>query len=103
MDTASNFKVIVDGTAKIVTPGTAVQVSATSIAVREVHVSAFAENAGLVVVGSSTVLATAGSRRGRHLAPGETVVLRVADVNMLYIDALNANDGISYVALKVTS
>lgn len=103
MDTQASFKTIVDGTAKVAVAATAVQVSAASIPCRRVEVTAFSENAGVVVVGASTVLATAGSRRGRSLAPGESVILPVQDVNMLYIDALNANDGISYVAFKTTS
>lgn len=103
MDTQASFKVMGDGSAKVATPGTAIQLSSASLGCREVHVSAFAENVGLVVVGSSTVLATAGSRRGRNLAPGETVILRVQDLNLLWIDALNANDGVSYAYFKTTS
>jgi len=103
MDTHASYKVLGDGTAKVATPGTAVQLTSSSTPCREVHVSAFSENAGVLVVGGSTVVATAGSRRGRTLAPGETVVLNVADVNLLWIDALNANDGVSYAYLKTTA
>lgn len=103
MDTTATFKIIADGTAKVVTPGTAVQLAATSTPCRHVEVSAFQENAGVLVIGSSTALATAGSRRGRNLAPGETVIIPVNDVSLLYIDALTANDGISYVYYRTTS
>lgn len=103
MDTQASFKVVLDGTAKVTTPATAVQLSATSIGCRRVEVHAFQENVGLVTVGASTTLATAGARRGRALAPGEVATFYVQDVNLLYIDALNANDGVSYVAYKTTS
>lgn len=100
MDTQASFNTVGDGTAKCVTPATAVQLSASSITCRRVEVSAFSENAGLIVVGGSTVLATAGSRRGLTLAPGETKTFYVRDVSLLYLDALNANDGLSYVYYK---
>lgn len=96
MDYSTSFKVIGDGTVKCATPGTAVQLNATSTPCRKVRVTAFAENAGRITVGSSTTLATANAARGRGLNPGESETFPVNDVNLLYMDALNANDGLSY-------
>lgn len=103
MDTETSFAMIGDGTVKTTTPGTAVQLSATSIGCRRVEVSAFPENVGAVQVGGSTVLAAANGKRGRTLAPGESYTFHVKDVSMLYMDSLNANDGLSYVYFKGTA
>ena len=102
MDTNASFKVIGDGTAKVATPGTAVQLTATSTPCRFVEVTAFSENVGVLSLGSSTTLATAGARRGRELAPGQMITVRIEDVSSLYIDGLNANDGVAYAYYKVT-
>lgn len=103
MDTQTSFEVVGDGTVKSATPGTAVQLSATSIGCRRVEVTAFAENQGRITVGASTTVATANAARGRALAPGESCTFYVRDVSLLYMDALNANDGLSYAFYKTTA
>lgn len=103
MDYIASYKVIGDDTAKCATPGTAVNLAGgTATGCHFVDVSAFPENQGAVQLGASTVLATANGKRGRTLSPGETVRMPVKDVSMLYMDALNANDGVSYVYYKVS-
>lgn len=100
-DTEASFNTIVDGTVKCVTPGTAVQFNAgASLGCRRVIVTAFAENVGRVCVGSSTVLASTNGARGRALASGESETFNIKDVSSLYLDALNANDGVSWLVLK---
>lgn len=102
-DTEANYKVIVDGTVANVTPGTAVQFNAAaSLGCRRVLVTALPGNVGVVAVGASTIKATAGVTRGVPLAPGQSITLSVADVSMLYMDAVNAADAVAWVAFKQT-
>jgi hypothetical protein len=102
-DTQSNFKVILDGTVANVTPGTAVQFNGgTALGCRRVLVTALPGNTGVIAVGASTVKATVGVSRGVTLSPGQSIELPVADVSMLYMDAVYAADAVSWLAFKTT-
>lgn len=102
-DTNAIYKVIGDGTVPNVTPGTAVQFnSGTALGCRMVRVTALAENKGAVAIGGSTVKATAGGGRGMQLSPGQSADFSVADVSMLYMDALNAGDAVAWLYFKTT-
>lgn len=102
-DTQANYKVVMDGTVASVTPGTAVQFNGgTSLGCRKVLVTALPGNVGVVAVGASTVKATAGVTRGVPLAPGASIELSVADVSLLYMDAINAADAVSWMLFKQT-
>lgn len=62
-----------------------------------VTIQALYANAGDVVIGDSTVIASAGTRRGVALPAGASVTLYVEDLYPIYIDAENNNDGVSYI------
>jgi len=87
---------IVDGSKDVVTPGTAVQLSATSVPIGRVVVTSKEENTGLVVIGDSTVVAAQATRRGTPLTPLSTMDLTVDDLNKIYIDAEKAGDGVTF-------
>lgn len=97
MDSEYSFENIGDGLQLVAAAGTAEQLSATSLPCRAVLVQARPENTGNVVVGSSTVVAAAGTRRGIALVPGQNVLLRVTDVDKLYVDAVVSGEGVSFV------
>ena len=92
-----SFRSVGDGVKSVTTAGTAVQLSATSVACRMVEIQARVANTGNIAVGSSTVVAAAGSERGIVLVPGASVSLRVTDLNKLYLDAAVSGEGVSYI------
>lgn len=96
-DRDSSYENIGDGIKAVTTAGTSVQLSATSVACRMVQIQARTENTGVIVVGSSSVVASASTRRGIALVPGASVALRVTDLNKLYLDSTVSAEGVSYV------
>lgn len=90
-----------DGRKVVTSAGTAVALAA-SAACRSVCVTALSTNAGVVVVGSSAVVAAlgttgaAGTRRGTPLSAGESVTYRVADLADVWIDSTVSAEGVSY-------
>lgn len=61
-----------------------------------VTITALAANTGLIVVGSSTVVAAAATRRGIPLAAGETVSIPTVDLDQIWLDTTVNGDGVSY-------
>lgn len=102
MDTHANYRLVADGTVANAVPGTAVQLSATSIPSRVVLVTALAENQGPITIGASTTKATAGAGRGVQLAAGQTYEFHVSDVSLLWMDAQHAADAVSFMSLSKT-
>lgn len=96
-DTEFSYEHVGDGLQLVASAGTAEALAAASTACRLVVVSARPENTDVVVVGASTVVAAAGTRRGISLSPGQSVSLRVKDVANLYVDAVVTGEGVSYV------
>ena len=96
MDNEYSYKNVGDGSKNVTTAGTAVALAASSIPCRAVLVHAKPENTGVVVVGASTVVASASTRRGIALLPGEKVLLRVTDVSSLYLDSAVSGEGVSF-------
>lgn len=96
-DHESSYENVGDGIKNVTTAGTAVQLSSTSVACRMVQIQARPENTGVVVVGSSGVVAASATRRGIALVPGASVALRVTDLNKLYLDSAVSGEGVSYV------
>lgn len=91
-----SFEKINDGTKSVTTAGTAEALVASSTACRMVEIQAMAGNTNNIAVGSSTVVATAGSERGLVLAPSQSVAIRVKDLNDIYIDAVTNGEGVSF-------
>lgn len=97
MDKNSSYNKMGDGTKAVVSAGTAVALVATSTPCREVTIQAGIENTDTVVVGASTVVATSALRRGVGLEAGQSVTLRVTDLNLLYLDSLVNGESVSFV------
>lgn len=84
-----------DGIQLVAAAGTP-EALASATPIRLVVVQALPENTGNVAVGSSTVVAAAGTRRGYALAPGQSVALRVTDLSKVYVDAVTSGEGVSF-------
>lgn len=88
---------LTNGRKTVTTPGTPVAL-ASSAACAWVAVTALASNADVVSVGGSGVLATAGSETGVVLAPGASVTIPTTNVSNVFVDALVAGNGVSFLA-----
>lgn len=92
------------GSKRIVTPGTPVQLSATSVPCRWVKFTAFEGNDDVVVLGLTNAVragATGGApdsgRTGMALGQMQTEPLEVSDLNLVWLDGITAGDGGSFV------
>lgn len=83
-----------DGTATVVSAGTAVQLS--DVSVRKVIIQAHESNAGTVVIGGSNVVAALVGRRGVALFPTQSQAFQVDNLNKLYIDSTESSDKVNY-------
>lgn len=97
MDKEFSYPRIADGTKSVTTAGTAVALVSASTECRMVMIQAKPENTDTVVVGASTVVASSATRRGIALIPGQSVTLRVTNLDVLYLDAVVSGEGVSYV------
>lgn len=96
MDSESSYANLGDGRKTVTSAGTAVRLVAANTSCRKVDIQALLTNTDTVVVGSSTVVAAEGTRRGLALVPGASVTLRVLDLYPLYVDAVVSGEGVSY-------
>jgi hypothetical protein len=87
-----------DGRKVVTTAGTSVAL-ATSTSCREVTITALSTNSGTILVGGSTVVAAAGTRRGVPLAAGASITLSIDNLSSIYIDATASSEGVSYLYL----
>lgn len=83
-----------DGRQTVTTAGTRVQFSSQSTS--RVIVQALAENTDVVVIGGSTVVAAAGTRRGVAIFATQSYVFQISNLNLLYIDSVVSGEGVSY-------
>ena len=81
---------------KVVAAAATAEVLAASTAVRQVVITAETDNTGYVVVGASTVVASLATRRGTPLAAGDTIVLNVTNLALVYLDVTVSGDGVTY-------
>lgn len=84
-----------DGRKVVTTAGTAVQVTTQPVKANSTCVTALSTNTGTVVVGASTVVAAAGTRRGTPLTAGQSVTYN-CDASLLWIDATVNGEGVSF-------
>lgn len=84
-----------DGRQVVAAAGTAAQFAGQVC--KQVTVTGLSTNTALVVVGSSTVVAAAGTRRGLPLAAGDSAVLDLSNMNLLYVDSLVNGEGVSFL------
>ncbi len=94
--------VAIDGSATIgsgrqtvPTPGTKVAIGG-DVAVRRVIVTAFKGNDTIVYVGGANVSAVEGSEKGVALYAANVVELRVSNLNKIFVDALTADEGVTF-------
>lgn len=89
-----------DGRKVVTTGGTAVALNTSSVPVLHVDITAETDNTGVVVAGTSTVVAALATRRGTPLNAGDTLTLYNVDLKDVFLDAAVNGDGVtfSYVA-----
>jgi hypothetical protein len=92
-----SVSVLSNGRVTVSVPGTAVALG-TSAACAWVTVTALPTNQGLIHVGASGVLATAGAETGVPLAARESVTVPTQNVDLVFVDAVVAAEGASYLA-----
>lgn len=87
---------IVDGSKNVTSAGTAVPLVLTT-ACKRVDITAKLANTGVIVVGASTVVASASTRRGIPLNAGDSYSLEISDPSLIYIDATVNGEGVTFV------
>ena len=97
MDNDFSYDNVGDGLQLVASAGTAEALASSETKIRAVLINALPENTGNVVVGASTVVASASTRRGIALVPGGSVLLRVKNLADLYVDAVVSGEGVSFV------
>lgn len=86
-----------DGRTVCGTAGTRVQASTVSVATKAVILTAELDNTGVMVVGGSTIVASAvTSRIGTPLQTGASVTLYIDNLNKVYLDATVSGEGVHY-------
>ena len=86
-----------DGRQVVAEAGTRVQLSATSIKIKKVEVTALTTNLNAVAVGSSTVVAAEGTERGKILYAQDSITIFSDNLNKVYIDSRANGEGVSFV------
>lgn len=89
------FGTIVDGQKVVTTAATAVALGI-STAIKRIYVQAETDNTGIIVIGSSTVVASLSTRRGIALNAGDSIVIEIDDLADLYIDSSVNGDGVTF-------
>uniref|UniRef100_A0A6H1ZG22 Uncharacterized protein n=1 Tax=viral metagenome TaxID=1070528 RepID=A0A6H1ZG22_9ZZZZ len=91
------YNQIGDGRKTVTNPGTRVQLSTTSIKCQKVEITALSSNTNAIAVGGSTVVAAAGTERGKILMSQDSITLFVDNLNKIYIDAIVAGNGCMFI------
>lgn len=84
-----------DGRKTVTTAGTAVRLTDSGVGGNSTCVTALAGNTGTICIGSATVVAASGTRRGTPLAAGESITFST-DPSLLWIDATVNGEGVSF-------
>jgi hypothetical protein len=84
-----------DGRKTVTTAGTRVALAA-STGATQVLITALDANTGVVVVGGSTVVASASTRQGTPLWARDSIALEVDDLADVYIDSTVNGEGVSF-------
>jgi len=88
-----------DGRKTVAAAGTRETLVAASTLAKIVIITGETDNTGIVVVGSSTVIAALATRRGTPLMAGDTVTLEVDDLLDISLDVTVSGDGVTYTYL----
>lgn len=86
-----------DGRQVVTTAGTAVQLAASSTQCKRLTIMALIANTDYVCVGSSTVVASASTRRGIPLSGGMSITLDVDNLEDIWIDSVVSGEGVSFI------
>jgi len=85
-----------DGRKVVSTAGSA-ETLASSTACKRVTIMAETDNTGYIVVGSSTVVAAQGTRRGIPLMRGQSITIDIDNLADIYLDTTVNGDGVTYI------
>lgn len=85
-----------DGAKRVASAGVPVQLNASARGIRAVDITAATSNTGLVVIGATTAIAAAASRRGTPLGPGDTWSQTLQDLTAIWVDAEVSGDGVTF-------
>lgn len=91
----SSDTTIGDGRKTVTNAGTR-EALATTTACKRVDVQALSTNTGTVVVGGSTVVAAAGTRRGVALEAKQTYSFSIDDLAKVYVDTTVNGEGVNF-------
>ena len=84
-----------DGRKTVAAAGTAEALAASTVCKR-VDIQALSTNTGIVVVGGSTVVAAAGTRRGIALEAKQVYSFSIDDLAKIYLDVTVPGEGVSF-------
>lgn len=86
-----------DGRKVVAAAGTAERLVSASTPAKRVTITALYGNTDMVVIGNSTVVAAAGTRRGIPLPGGASITLDTSDLYEIYLDAVVNGEGVSFI------
>lgn len=90
---------IYNGRKTVTTAGTALAIGAAGAIYKKVIITALTTNTGVIAIGGSNVLATAGSENGMVLKTGNThVTLHDIDLSKVFVDASVSGEGLTWSA-----
>jgi len=89
-----------DGRKIVTTAATREALSATSVPITEVIITAETDNTGVIVVGVNTVVALLATRQGTPLLAGESCVISEDNLTEIYLDSTVSGDGVTYQWIK---
>lgn len=96
----NNIEAVSEGSATVTTAATRVQLSTVSCV--KVDIQAKLGNTGIIVVGGSGVVASSGTRKGIALNAGDSYLVEVRNLNLLWIDSTVSGEGITYTVFSST-
>lgn len=93
---------IVDGRKVVAAAGTREQLSAVSVGFERLIITAETDNTGVVVIGTTTVVAAVLTRRGVPLAAGASLTLDASedgsgDMSAIWLDSMVTGDGVTFL------
>ena len=87
---------VFEGQVSVVTAGTRVQISGSSVPIRSVCIKALTANTGKMYVGTSSV----SSSNGYELPKDLSVCLDVNDLNLIWVNSSVNGEKVSYIAIN---
>jgi hypothetical protein len=88
---------IADGRKVVATAGSRETLVAATTSCKKVDIVAELDNTGVIVVGGSTVVAAAATRRGVPLEAGDSYSMEIDDLVDIYLDTTVNGDGVTFI------